>query len=364
MLIVDYYARPASAKHGGVNTSRNELITALITHTDSQVVMIEHLNGYHATPIPNVRILGIKHLFSHHALMLPIGITRHLRSADLLILHEGWNLGNLYCAVLARKLKKKYVVIPHGVYDPMVVQNMKIKKLRKYFEKWVISHSIFVNVFFKDEAHHISLISQSAQIVVAPTGLSPYLHRYAWTGGGDYAYFAGRLDVNHKGLDILLDSWAVADLKMKLILQGPDFFGGEKFLREKIEKLNLEEFVTILPSGPHSEVMELLEKCVFFVHISRWESYGRSVVDAMAIGTPILISNCMNIARVNGISDHALVTPLEVKPIVACLRRLQNTSIGEDSVIARRSWTEEKFAWKETVRIFFSALEADPRPVA
>jgi hypothetical protein len=53
-----------------------------------------------------------------------------------------------------------------------------------------------------------------------------------------------------------------------------------------------------------------------------------------------------------------------VKPIVACLRRLQNTSIGEDSVIARRSWTEEKFAWKETVRIFFSALEADPRPVA
>ncbi len=364
MLIVDYYARPASAKHGGVNSSRNEFITALMTHTDSQVVMIEHLKGYRTTPIPNVRILGIKHLFSHHTLMLPIGITQHLRGADLLILHEGWNLGNLYCAALAKRLKKKYVVIPHGVYDPMVAQNMKMKKLRKYCEKWVLSHSYFVNIFFKDEARHISLISQSARIVVAPTGMSPYLHQYAWTGGGDYAYFAGRLDVNHKGLDILLDSWAEADLKMNLILQGPDFFGGEKFLRDKIEKLNLEEFVTILPPGPHSEVMELLEKCMFFVHISRWESYGRSVVDALAIGTPTLISNCMNIARVNGISDHALVTPLEVKPIVACLRRLQNASVDEEPVISRRSWTAENFAWEETVRIFSSALEADPLPSA
>jgi glycosyltransferase involved in cell wall biosynthesis len=110
--------------------------------------------------------------------------------------------------------------------------------------------------------------------------------------------------------------------------------------------------------------MELLEKCKFFVHISRWESYGRAVVDALAIGAPILISDCMNIARVNGISDHALVTPLEVDSIVACLRKIQNASIGEGSVISRRSWTEEKFEWKTTVRIFLSALEADHQPSA
>jgi hypothetical protein len=59
-----------------------------------------------------------------------------------------------------------------------------------------------------------------------------------------------------------------------------------------------------------------------FLHISRWESYGRSPIDAILMGVPTLVSTQMQIGRTPQISNMAYVTSLSVKDIIDSINYL------------------------------------------
>jgi len=357
MQIVDYYARPATALFGGVNSSRFELVSALQSHSKFDVMVIDAIGGYQSVRIPGIRYQALDHLFERHALMIPIGITKYLKKSNFVILHEGWNLGNLFVALICRTIKVPYFVIPHGVYDPKIVSGLRFKKIRSIFESSLLRGASFVNVFFESEQTHIHTIARSANTVVAPNGASNLWTRYKWVGGGDYVYFAGRLDVNHKGLDILLRAWSEIETPITLILQGQDFFEGVAKLENLILELNLSDKVLLLPHASHEEIMLKVEKCVFFAHISRWEAFGRSVVDAVSIGTPCLISTAMNIASTPGAAGVMEIVPLEHSKVVEGIRKLLTQDRSEINSTTKIDWVKSTFNWEKTVETLKSKMQ-------
>lgn len=106
---------------------------------------------------------------------------------------------------------------------------------------------------------------------------------------GDYALFLGRLDIHHKGLDLLLDAWTKlreSGLRIPLKIVGAG--QGEAWLRERIEAAGLQEFVELPGRLENGDKLEMLRGCRFLVMPSRQETFGITALEAMAAARPVI----------------------------------------------------------------------------
>jgi glycosyltransferase involved in cell wall biosynthesis len=104
----------------------------------------------------------------------------------------------------------------------------------------------------------------------------------------------GRLE-EYKGHDSVIGSFSKLkmlssdnrDLKLVIVGSGKH---KEKF-KKRVKQLHIEEEVQFLSGLSREELVGLYQKCELFILLSKYESQGISVVDAIAAGKPTLISS-------------------------------------------------------------------------
>lgn len=107
----------------------------------------------------------------------------------------------------------------------------------------------------------------------------------------------GRIDIATKGLDLLLTGFKKANLSnARLILAGPDWNDGVAKLTKLAEQLGCVDRVSFPGAVYGRDKERLILESSLFAATSRWEAFGISLVEAMAAGTPTLISEKMNLA--------------------------------------------------------------------
>jgi hypothetical protein len=102
--------------------------------------------------------------------------------------------------------------------------------------------------------------------------------------------YVGRL-VEHKGVRLLLEAFgivAAADPAPTLTLVGSGPLAED--LRARAAGLGLGERVRVLPALPPDRVAALLCDPDLLVHLSTRETFGLTVVEAIATGTPVLVA--------------------------------------------------------------------------
>lgn len=116
---------------------------------------------------------------------------------------------------------------------------------------------------------------------------------------GDYVLFLGRLDLDHKGLDLLLDGWVRVCSKHAI----PLVLAGEGPAREHIERVirdnRLEHLVRLVGWVDGPAKRELLAGCRILAMPSRYETFGLAALDAMAASKPVV---CFNIPHLNEVA--------------------------------------------------------------
>jgi glycosyltransferase involved in cell wall biosynthesis len=153
------------------------------------------------------------------------------------------------------------------------------------------------------------------KIFIVPNGVEDYLLEAAeklppvdlgsFSKGGDLVLgFVGRIDVHIKGLDLLFDALAKlksqsAGTKCKLFIIGTFHRKkDERFICSAIEMLGLEDDVKLLGPKYGEEKLRYFLACDVFVHTSRSEGMPMSVLEAMALGRPCLVTPETNMADV------------------------------------------------------------------
>lgn len=124
----------------------------------------------------------------------------------------------------------------------------------------------------------------SEKIAVKPHFVSPDPGRR--DGDENYLLYVGRLGQG-KGVDILLEAWQQAqpDLLLKVAGDGPLTSAVERAAREQSNV----EYLGHLPS---EEVYELMGAARMLIVPSKlYETFGRVVIEAFAVGTPVIASN-------------------------------------------------------------------------
>ncbi len=208
-----------------------------------------------------------------------------------------------------------YVVFPHGMLDPWFKETFPLKHLKKWlYWPWADYRVLrdAASVIFTSEEERLlarkSFWLYRAHEKVSPLGVETptppsaegrenFFHRFPELRDKRMLLFLGRLHPK-KGCDILIEGLAqMADQSVSLVLAGPDQVGWQAELQRRVGDLNLQSRVVFagMLQGEMKQVALVVADA--FVLPSHQENFGMAVVEALAVGLPVLISNRINIWR-------------------------------------------------------------------
>ncbi|TDW29787.1 glycosyltransferase involved in cell wall biosynthesis [Cryobacterium psychrophilum] len=268
----------------------------------------------------------------------------YLSRNDILVLHEGWITSNYAAAATARRLGIPYIVVPHGVYEPGVREGLKMQwSGRDQFERHYLRRASAAHIFYPTEEPHVRALAPRVPTFSLPTGSKPASSQ--WTGGDGYYAWFGRYAMGHKGIDRMLYSYSMMppSKRLPLKLRGIDYDSGRDATRNLVSKLDLDKWVAVGGQLESAEKDDFLSRCSAFLFPSRWESQGIALVEALAMGTPCVVSDSIHMSASLLSSGAASVVSFDdftrASDAMAQVIHQRNLSVQA------RSYVERELSW-------------------
>ena len=252
---------------------------------------------------------------------------------DGIMLHGLWEYTGV--AVLrAISGHKPYVVFPHGMLDPYFKKAFPAKHAKKWLFWNLFQNRILRNatrVLFTTQIEE-TLAQQSFKswkwnpLVVAlgaePPPLKPqssnpqtstdtqaFYNLCPEVRGQNFLLYLGRIHPK-KGPDLLLEAFAAINApNLHLVMAGPDANNYRAELQTFAERNNLASRVHWPGMLQGEAKWGAFAACEAFVLTSHQENFGIAVVEALACGKPVLISDQINIAPDIATDGCGLVQP-------------------------------------------------------
>lgn len=157
---------------------------------------------------------------------------------------------------------------------------------------------------------------------------------------------------NHTEMVLALKKLVDAGEKIRFIFVGEGHLFGE--IIELVEKLELTEYV--LFAGTASNVMPWFEKSDIYMLPSKWEGMPITLIEAMAVGMPIIASHVGGIPDMLLNETNALLITPNAGEIVQTVIRLKNnmelrSRLGRNALKNSRNFTAE-FMGQEYQNLF------------
>jgi glycosyltransferase involved in cell wall biosynthesis len=169
--------------------------------------------------------------------------------------------------------------------------------------------------------------------------------------------FLGRL-IPRKGADLLLEALAqIGGDKIKLVIAGPEGESGYlAFLRDKARMLGIDQ--RVLFPGPLYEdaLKEAFVDATVFALPSRYENFGNAAAEAIACGTPVVVTDRCGIAHlVDG--RAGLVTSYDSQAVGQALMELLDNPMLYRRLKAGCAQVVEEISWEGLVRKLQNSYE-------
>lgn len=250
---------------------------------------------------------------------------------------------------------------PHGNYNAVSMQQSRLKKkiYFKLFEKALLQRVHKVHSLGESEVEGLQKIFPNNKSHLFPYGFDVNeMKKYEQSDNSEFIIgFMGRIDIFHKGLDILLDSFRgfqKIEPNSKLWIIGDS--DERPKLQEIIAKNNLEQKVVLWGSKFGEEKEELMRQMHIFVHSSRMEGMPTSVLEASNLGIPSVVTTATNIGSYIKRMNAGLAVENENQEALVQAFNIMNQKRkrNELSQMAENAATmvREVFNWDNSIREF------------
>jgi glycosyltransferase involved in cell wall biosynthesis len=181
----------------------------------------------------------------------------------------------------------------------------------------VLDRADLVVSLYQEMAEDLASTGISAPVVVIPNAVNEVPGRVVSNVGPPRVVFAGELS-RRKGIDTLLDAWphVRSEVGATLHVFGPVTDEFQQRLRAK----PLPPGVFVHGATPHSDVLEHMHRASLFVLPSRAEAFPMAILEAMAIGLPVVATEVAGVPDMLAVRSQ-LVQPEDAEQLATSLVR-------------------------------------------
>jgi len=285
---------------------------------------------------------------------------------DVVHFHSAYVPGNISIARLLRRLGIPYLVTPNGNCARVLLKRRPWLKLPyKYLlERPYLNRAAFVHsVGDREEIVHYGV---KAPIVEALNGIDPatlpskydtsYLKKIIPRFKDRFTcVFVGRLDIEQKGLDLLISAVASLGERAKnfgFVLIGPEWKGSQDRIEAMIAQQGVSDSFHLHGPAFGAEKYDLLMGAEGFIYPSRWEGLPFAVVEAMAAGQLCLVTPASDPAGLLAPNKAGVVFPATERGIAEGISRAQKLTDEDRRKILEASAVivEERMTWDVIAR--------------
>lgn len=184
------------------------------------------------------------------------------------------------------------------------------------------------------------------QVEVIPNGVDQALIDQPAAEQGDSILFLGRIDIRHKGVDLLLEAYKEIEqeLDIPLLIAGAGLKNDEAFLRRRIVSLQLETRVHCLGKVTGKLKDHTFRRAMVYAAPSRCEGVPLAIMEAASYGLPIVIFGIPDLGWVPD-SLCVRVKPFDVAGYGQALLTLcRNKALRQRLSLAAKEWIRG-FSW-------------------
>jgi glycosyltransferase involved in cell wall biosynthesis len=236
---------------------------------------------------------------------------------DGVIVNGIWQYHSFAVWRALRASDKPYYVFTHGMLDPWFRRYYPLKHAKKWLYWPWADYRVLRDaraVLFTSEEERLQarqsfwLYRARERVVAYGTSAPPedsrpsleaFYGKFPNLRDKRYLLFLGRIH-EKKGCDLLIRAFAQEarhDPDLGLVMAGPDQTGWAGALQESARQSGVGERITWVGMVRGDLKWGALHSCEAFVLPSHQENFGIAVVEALACGKPVLISNKVNIWR-------------------------------------------------------------------
>lgn len=252
--------------------------------------------------------------------MLDLGLVKSMRRADRIVTDSEFSRSEIirYYPEFARKIR----VVPCGVDLKKFHPVTDSEQIRRVLEKYHISPPYFLYLGTIEPRKNLERLIQA------------------------YARFLRSHTDSQQDLPENLP---------RLVLAGAEGWKNESLFRT-IRSLNLEDDILFTEYIDDPDLCAVLSGALAFVFPSVYEGFGMPPLEAMACGTPVLVSDAASLPEVTG-QSAVIVPPEDVRAMADGLELLYT-----DSALRERLRTEglaraEQFSWKRSAEALYQVYE-------
>lgn len=228
-------------------------------------------------------------------------LDEELSSCDVAHLHGLWNIPVVTAGLVARRKRVPYLVSPRGMIQPAAIRRRRGGKRFAFrvLERRNLAAAALLHATSDEEAEELRRLGLGERVFVSPNGVAlppvpprPGEFRRKWNipPEAPLVAFLGRVHPV-KRIDLLLE--AVSQIRaelpeIRLAIAGPDEGGHTDDLQRRFRHVGQ----NVIWTGPlgQEEKWGLLGDATVSAVCSDTESFGLSVVEAMAAGTPVVVT--------------------------------------------------------------------------
>ena len=275
-------------------------------------------------------------------------LAAHVKEYDLVHIHALFSFPSTVAAFWANRRGVPYIVRPLGVLNTWGIRNRRplLKRLSlRFIERRVLAGASAAHFTSDQEKCEAELALPGTRGIVIPNpvatpeaemnpGPNVFLTRYPEVAGRRVILFLSRVDPK-KGLDLLLDGFArvravLPDVVLVVAGNGDDAFVAQ--LQERARRLGAQQDI-IWPGFLEGNMKRAaLAAARVFVLPSYSENFGIAVVEAMADGLPVIVSDQVGIQQEIATADAGLVVSCNANEVSVAIQGILSDNAARDQM--------------------------------
>jgi glycosyltransferase involved in cell wall biosynthesis len=241
----------------------------------------------------------------------------NVRRFDIVVINGIYQYHSVATRAACLKAGIPYVAFTHGALDPWFRRRYPLKQIKKWlYWPWAdyrVLRDADRILFTTDEERDLApqsfwLYRVRPAVVGYGTAYPPppdpeddaeLQSAFPALNGRRFLLFLSRID-RKKGCELLIEAFAktsTQDPELLLVMAGPDTSGWKNELESLARKLQISNRIVWVGSLRGKQKWAAFRRAEAFVLTSHAENFGIVVVEALACGTPVLISERVNIWR-------------------------------------------------------------------